>query len=39
MLGSMSLASSGHLTPHGQPGGGICPRFKFNGNFNGTDQF
>jgi hypothetical protein len=25
MLGSLSLASSGHLTPHGQPGGGIRP--------------
>ena len=24
-LGSLSLASSGHLTPHGQPGGGIRP--------------
>ena len=23
--GSLSLASSGHLTPHGQPGGGIRP--------------
>ena len=29
MLGSLSLASSGHLTPHGQPGGGIRPpRFR-----------
>ena len=25
MLGSLSLASSGHLTPHGQPGGGTRP--------------
>ena len=25
MLGSLSLASSGHLTPHGQPGGGARP--------------
>jgi hypothetical protein len=25
MLGSLSLASSGHLAPHGQPGGGIRP--------------
>ena len=25
MLCSLSLASSGHLTPHGQPGGGIRP--------------
>ena len=24
-LGSLSLASSGHLTPHGQPGGGSRP--------------
>ena len=24
-LGSLSLASSGHLTPHGQPGGGTRP--------------
>ena len=25
ILGSLSLASSGHLTPHGQPGGGTRP--------------
>ena len=25
MLGSLSLASSGHLTPHGQPGSGTSP--------------